>query len=96
MGGFLGKLPPRLETVVLLSNDDAYVNACFESVRRLHPDTCRINEVAYGNDRAIWVHMVHFGGTGFDHMTSWLEGKPNKQGRKRDMVIAALKNRKRR
>jgi hypothetical protein len=95
MGRFLAKLPPRLETVILLSNDDAYVDACFERVRNLHPNTRRINEVAYGDDRVIWIHMVHFGGTGFNHMTSWLDGKPNKQGRKRAAALAALKERQR-
>jgi hypothetical protein len=93
MRRFLATLPPRLETVILLSNDDAYVDACFDRVHRLHPNTRRINEVAYGTGKVVWVHMVHFGGTGFNHMTSWLEGKPNKQGRKRDMAIAALRSR---
>jgi hypothetical protein len=54
MSRLLAKLPPRLETVVLLSNDDTYVDACFERVRLLHPDTRRINKVAYGNDRVTW------------------------------------------
>jgi hypothetical protein len=93
MGRFLTKLPPRLETVILLSNDDAYTDACFDRVRRLHPKTRRINQVAYSDGRVVWIHVVHFGGTGFNHMTSWLEGKANKQGRKRDMAVAALKDR---
>lgn len=87
---FLGTLPSRLHTVILLSNDDAYVEACFGRIRAMHPRTRRINQIAYGDGRVIWVHIVHLGGTGFNHMASWLEGKPNKQGRKRDLAVAAL------
>jgi hypothetical protein len=90
---FLTRLPSRLKTVILLSNDDAYMDACFDRVRRLHPNTRRINHVAYGDGQVVWIHVVHLGGTGFNHMTSWLEGKANKQGRKRDLAIAALKGR---
>lgn len=88
---WLSELPSRLRTVVLLSNDDAYVEACFNRIRALHPAIRRINQVSYGDDRVVWVHIVHVGGTGFNHMTSWFEGKPNKQGRKRELAVAAVR-----
>jgi hypothetical protein len=90
---FLANLPPRLKTVILLSNDDTYIDACFDRVRRLHPKTRRINAVAYGDGNVVWIHIVHLGGTGFNHMTSWFEGKANKQGTKRNLAIAALRSR---
>lgn len=90
---FLAALPSRLETVVLLSNDDTYVDACFDKVRALHAKTQRINEVAYSDGKVLWVHVVHVGGTGFNHMASWFEGKPNKQGRKRELALSAVRQR---
>lgn len=90
MEQFLGRLPPRLETVVLLSNDDSYVDACFDRIQRLHPRTRRMNDVAYGDGRVTWVHIVHVGGPGINHITSWLTGASNKQGRKRGLAVAAL------
>jgi hypothetical protein len=87
---FLRELPPRLETVIMLSNDDRYVQACFDRIKRLRPATRRINDIAYGDERVRWVHIVHFGGTGFNHMNSWMEGKPNKQGRKQELAREAL------
>ena len=90
MQKFLADLPPRLRIIVLLSNDDAYVQACFERVSRLHPMIERINDVAYGDGRVLWLHVVHFGGPGVNHIRSWLEAQTNKQGRKRDLVVAAV------
>jgi hypothetical protein len=86
----LGVLPTRLETVVMLSNDDAYVEACFAAVRRLHTRVRRINEVAYGDGRATWVHIVHPAGTSGRHIPAWLNGEFGKQGRKMRAATAAL------
>src|SRR5579883_1691646 len=40
---FLGAVPVSLRVVVLLSNDDKYIEACFAAIRRLRPGTSRIN-----------------------------------------------------
>lgn len=83
-------LPTRLRHVVLLSNDDAYVDACFSLVRNLHPGTVRINDVAYRTGLMTWVHIVHVGGPGINHIKSWQSGASNKQGDKMRMACAAL------
>src|SRR5690606_21172246 len=56
---FLSDLPPRLETVVMLSNDDDYVDQAYATVQKLHPLVKRLNSVAYGDGRVTWVHVVH-------------------------------------
>lgn len=83
MSRWLSTLPPRLRPVIMLSNEDAYVDACYKRVRQLHPNTRMINEVAYGDDRVTWVHIVHVGGRGVNHIEDWIAGRDNKQGRKR-------------
>lgn len=90
MSQWLRSLPPRLQIVVLLSNDDEYVDACFQRIRQLHPPTHRINDVAYGDGRVTWVHIVHVGGPGINHIEDWLAGAENKQGRKRRLALEAL------
>lgn len=85
MQRFLADLPPRLRIIVLLSNGDAYVQACFERVSRLHPKV-----VAYGDGRVLWLHVVHFGSPGVNHIRGWLDAQPNKQGWKRDLAVAAV------
>ena len=86
----LSILTQRLETVILLSNDDAYVDACFNALHATHPQIRRINDVSYGDCQTIWVHIVHFGGQGFNHMQSWLSGSANRQGDKMRAAKAAL------
>lgn len=86
----LAVLPARLKTVVLLSNDDRYVDACFARIREIHPAVRRINQVAYGDGRVTWVHIVHVGGPGANHTRDWLAGAPNRQGEKMRMARAAL------
>lgn len=91
---YLSRLPVRLQIVIMLSNDDTYVENCRARITRLHPGTRKINEVAYGDGRVTWVHIVHFGGQGFNHMRDWTELADNTAGRKgqaaRDAVIGAL------
>ena len=79
----------------MLSNGDDYVDSCFERTQRLHPSTRRINDVAYGDDKVLWVHTVHFGGKGFNHINSWLDGAQNKAGDKRRQAVAAIEARRR-
>lgn len=78
----------------MLSNDDAYVDACFAKIRSIHPDTERVNQVAYRTGNVTWVHIVHVGGPGANHIKAWLTGAAGKQGHKmrlaRDAVESAL------
>ena len=86
----LGTLPPRLRVVVLLSNDDAYVDFCFSLVKALHPGLRRLNDVAYTDGTVTWVHIVHVGGPGANHIQAWLGGAPGKQGDKRRLAVEAV------
>ncbi|VTZ27658.1 hypothetical protein MPC4_180001 [Methylocella tundrae] len=86
---FLRSLPASLRVVVLLSNDDGYIDACFGAIRRLRPSTRRINDVAYGDETITWVHIVHVGGPGKNHIASWFAGE-GRQGGKRVAAQMAL------
>ena len=88
-GLYLSKLPPRLQLVVMLSNDDRYMAACRERITRLHPGTRKINSVAYGDGRVTWVHIIHFGGQAFNHMRDWMAGADNKAGLKGRWAVQA-------
>lgn len=87
---FLSALPPRLEIVVMLSNDEPYVASCRNRITALHPAVRPINDVAYGDGQVTWVHIVHFGGQGFNHMRDWLAFADNKAGRKGRMAFEAV------
>ncbi len=88
---FLGALPDSLRIVVLLSNDDRYVEACFAAIRQLRPATSRINSVSYGDGQITWVHIVHVGGPGKNHVAAWFGGEGS-QGDKRRAAQAAVRN----
>jgi hypothetical protein len=79
---FLSCLPERAKICVLLSNDDEYVAACRGAITRLRPATRRINSVAYGDEQVTWVHIIHVGGPGKNHINHWFAGEGT-QGRKR-------------
>ena len=87
---YLAELPPRLEIVVLLSNGDQYIADCFQRIKQLHLGVRRINAVAYGDHRVTWIHVVHFGGVGINHINSWLANDPNKAGEKRRLAVKAI------
>ena len=89
-GLYLSKLPPRLQLVIMLSNDDGYIEDCRERIVELHPDTRKINPVAYGDGHVTWVHIIHFGGQAFNHMRDWMAGSDNKAGKKGKWAIEAV------
>jgi hypothetical protein len=91
MKQFLATLSPRLRTVILLSNDDIYVDACFERLRHLHPGLKRINSVAYTDGRVTWIHTVHGSPLAQSHINTWLEGADSVQGRKQREAAAAIR-----
>jgi hypothetical protein len=85
---FLRSLPANLRVVVLLSNDDKYVEACFAAICRLRPGTRRINAVSYGDEQITWVHIIHVGGPGKNHITAWFEGEGTQGDKRRDAQAA--------
>lgn len=87
---FLRDLPPRLRVVVLLSNDDAWTQYCFEVVKQLHPQAVRLNEVAYKTGNVTWVHVVHPSGSSGRHIPAWLKAAEGKQGRKGRQALEAV------
>lgn len=88
---FLSALPESLRVVVLLSNDDRYIESCFAAIRRLRPGTRRINAVSYGDEQITWVHIIHVGGPGKNHIAAWFEGEGT-QGDKRHAAQAAVRH----
>jgi len=83
-------LPSRLRNVVLLSNDDDYVERCYSTIRAIHPETKRINSVAYKTGQVTWGHVVHVGGPGRNHINNWFSGAPGSQGEKMRAVRDAF------
>ncbi|MGY3531174.1 hypothetical protein [Bradyrhizobium sp. USDA 4452] len=90
MHNFLSKLPARLEVVVLLSNDDSYIDACFSRLGQLYPGMRRINPVAYSDGRVTWVHTVHGSPLAQSHINAWLAGDRSTQGEKQRSAVAAV------
>ena len=88
---FLRVLPASLQVVVLLSNDDKYVDACFAAIQRLRPGTRRINSVSYSDGQITWIHIIHVGGPGKNHIAAWFEGEGT-QGDKRRAAQAAVRH----
>lgn len=92
MRQFLAELPSRLEVVVLLSNDNDYIEACFHRLRSLHPSMKRLNSVAYSEGRVTWVHTVHGSSLAQSHINAWLEGGNTAQGLKQRAAVEAIRN----
>ncbi|ORE97758.1 hypothetical protein [Aurantimonas sp. 22II-16-19i] len=88
---FLRDLPPRLRLVVLMSNEDDYVEACFDRVGRVRPRLRRINEVAYADDRITFVHIAHCSGTSISHQQKWIARAAGRQGDKARLADAAVR-----
>jgi hypothetical protein len=86
---FLSRLPDRLRLCVLLSNDDRYIEATRRAITRLRPMTRPLNSVAYGDEQITWVHIVHVGGPGRNHIDAWIEGR-GLQGQKRVQAQMAV------
>jgi hypothetical protein len=45
---------------------------CGKTITNLHRDVKRLNEVAYGNARVTWVHVIHPSGSSGRHIPTWL------------------------
>ncbi|WP_247297753.1 hypothetical protein [Bradyrhizobium sp. 179] len=92
MRQFLSELPSRLEVVVLLSNDNDYIEACFRQLQSLHPSMKRINRVAYSDGRVTWIHTVHGTSLAQSHINAWLDGGDTAQGLKQRAAVEAAKH----
>ncbi len=90
---FLAEVPERLQIVVLLGNEESYVEGCRALVARLHPRVRPINVVAYGDGRVTWVHTVHAKAQG-SHLRDWLDRPASEggQGKKREFAIRAIRS----
>ncbi len=92
MNKFLTGLPDRLKLIIMLSNDDGYVDACYNSFRTVYPNLHRINPVAYTNDVVTWVHTIHPSGAAGKHRIDWLNSTKGKQATKREYALEAVNN----
>ncbi len=89
---FLKNLPPKLKIVIMLSNDDNYVEACMNTFKIVHPDIKKINDVAYANNQVTFIHVIHPSGASGKHIPDWLNGTTGKQAYKRELAINAIKS----
>jgi hypothetical protein len=76
----------------MLSNDDNYIDACYNGLKRIYPNLQRINPVAYTNGVITWVHTIHPSGATGKHRIDWLNATEGKQAIKRYYAIEAVNN----
>jgi hypothetical protein len=87
---FCSSLPERTKLVVMLSNDDEYVDACYSAFKRLYTDIVRHNAVSYGNSEHTWVHVIHPSGSSGRHIPDWLNKSEGKQASKREDALSGV------
>ncbi|GBQ84929.1 hypothetical protein AA14337_2950 [Acetobacter malorum DSM 14337] len=89
---YLTDLPTSVAVVVMLGTGTAYVKACKDLMRSIHPDTFQdINPVSYSAAGATWVHLTHPSGMN-GTFNEWLSGSGHTSpSRKRDFAIMALR-----
>ncbi len=82
---YLTNLPDSLETVILLGNDDKYVQNCQEVIKSLYAESFRIkNDMWVQAGGKNWVHIAHPSPAN-GHFSKWLKGE-GKQGQKQKMA----------
>ena len=91
MNTFLKDLPERLKIIIMLSNDDKYMDACFESFSKIYTGLKRINQVSYTNGKITWIHTIHPSGASGKHRIDWLNASSGKQAMKRDLALETIK-----
>jgi len=91
---FLRCLPDSLKAMLVLGVDNSYIKNFCRKMQDLHPvGFRRINEVAYENNRLLWVHLTH-PSKGNGTLNAWLTGSPNETpGRKRELASQLLRAR---
>ncbi|GAB4361129.1 MAG: hypothetical protein Kow006_31640 [Gammaproteobacteria bacterium] len=88
---FLTPAPNSLRVVIMLGNDQRYVDACRRLFAAHDADIVRLNDVSYGNGRLLWVHTVHPKAQG-SHLGDWLgRNMSTGQGRKGRMAEEAVR-----
>lgn len=82
---FLSRPPSNLKLIILLGNDDIYIELMRNRVRMLHTsDFCDINEVSYHGGGVYWVHAAHPSGANRGNKNKFVNGDPRTpQGRKK-------------
>ena len=88
---YLGDLPKRTKLIVMLSNDDGYIDACYLVFKHLYPNIMRHNQVSYGNDQVTWIHVIHPSGSSGRHIPAWLNDETGKQAMKREAALAGVR-----
>jgi hypothetical protein len=88
---FLGDLPSQLKIIVMLSNDDAYMEACYSTMKYLYPNIVRHNQASYWNDHLTWIHVIHPSGSSGRHIPAWLNDENGKQAMKREDAIEGVR-----
>jgi hypothetical protein len=87
----LMNLPARTRTIVLLGNDDRYIETIARELQRMYGDQySRLNAVAHKTDDRAWVHVAH-PSPGNGHFRAFVDGATDtKQGLKRKLAQDAL------
>lgn len=86
---YLTDLPEKTKLIILLGNDDKYMEYLEELLTKFYPDINRINQVAYKVKDKTFVHIAHPSGQN-GHFGSWLNGIQGAQANKRDLAIQAI------
>jgi hypothetical protein len=71
---FLKNLPSSVKLIIMLGSSDRYIKHCKQLMKKMHPaGFMELNEVAYRNDRHVWVHLTH-PSKGNGTLKAWLHG----------------------
>lgn len=81
---FLANLPDSTKTILMLGVSDAYIDGCYNLLATIYPRLRRINNVAYGDDKRLFVHVTH-PSPGNGHFSAWNTGNS-----KFECALAAL------
>ena len=92
MKQYLSVLPQETKLVVLLGNDNKYIDSVAKELDRVYgPRYCRMPPVAHMTDRVLWVHTGH-PSRGNGHLTEFLKGDGTTgQSRKREKAAEAIR-----
>lgn len=87
----LADLPDRTRIVVLLGNDDRYVDTIAQELQRMYAGQySRVSAVAHKAGERLWVHIAH-PSPGNGHFTAFIDGPTETpQGLKRELARQVL------
>lgn len=81
---FLANLPDCTKIILMLGVSDAYIDGCYNLLATIYPGLRKINDVAYGDDERLFVHITH-PSPGNGHFSSWNTGNS-----KFELALSAL------